>query len=127
MKKCLILLVLCFLCLAFASCGHANAQRRSRSGFWSERSESAMTWQEASDYCDSLEEDGFDNWRLPTKHELFEIMKRNEFGTKFGDSAILWSSSESNVSGDLSVVVNFTKNEEEELPKHTRIGVRCIR
>ncbi|MBO4699593.1 DUF1566 domain-containing protein [bacterium] len=126
MKKFCMLLILVFVTVfALASCGHAK--RRTKSGFWSERPDSAFTWQEAVEYCENLNEDGFDNWRLPTKYELFEIARKHEFGSRFGDKAILWSATESNVSGNLSVVVNFTTNDEGEFPKESRFALRCIR
>jgi|GEM_PF-1074348 len=34
---------------------------------------SVITWQEAMDYCDSLIQNGYDNWRLPSISELLSI------------------------------------------------------
>ena len=37
---------------------------------WSSLSENTMNWENAGSYCDSLEEGGFSDWRLPTVDEL---------------------------------------------------------
>jgi hypothetical protein len=36
-------------------------------------SDSSMSWEEANDYCESLEMGGYDDWRLPTLKELWSI------------------------------------------------------
>ncbi|MBN2090576.1 DUF1566 domain-containing protein [candidate division KSB1 bacterium] len=41
---------------------------------WQKEDGGEMTWEQASQYADSLSHGGFDNWRLPTSHELFSIV-----------------------------------------------------
>ena len=117
-------MIFLLFCFTFVSC---TQQRRTKSGFWSLLTDNGFTWQEAAEYCENLEEDGFSNWRLPTKYELFETFKRNDFGSRFGETDVLWSSTESNVRAELSVAVNFTANQEAEFPKENKLRVRCIR
>ena len=57
---------------------------------WSNRSSSLFTWDEANDYCDSLSEGGFSDWKLPTITQLTDVsMRYNPFEEQEGD---LWSS-----------------------------------
>ncbi|HPS30975.1 MAG TPA: DUF1566 domain-containing protein, partial [bacterium] len=37
---------------------------------WSKKASNTVNWSEAQQYCESLEEDGYSDWRLPTISEL---------------------------------------------------------
>ncbi|MBP5406340.1 DUF1566 domain-containing protein [bacterium] len=56
-----------------------------RNMLWSRRSPTCMTGLAAAAYCDSLSEEGFRDWRLPTISELRTLIK-NCHGTKSGGS-----------------------------------------
>lgn len=51
--------------------------------FWSRRSPADMKWKAASTYCDSLSEEGFSDWHLPTISELRTLIQ-NCPGTETG-------------------------------------------
>ena len=42
---------------------------------WSNKSTNEMNWSDAKNYCKSLEEDGYSDWRLPTISELRTLIK----------------------------------------------------
>ena len=50
---------------------------------WSSLSENTMNWEDAGSYCESLEEGGFSDWRLPTIDELRTLILNCE-GTQTG-------------------------------------------
>ena len=52
----------------------ANAAKKRRLS-WSKRSSDKMTWPEAIDYCQNLNEGGYTDWRLPNIDELRTIIK----------------------------------------------------
>lgn len=58
-----------------------------------------QTWEGARDYCDNFEDNGFDDWRLPTKEELLELYRaypNNQMSETFGWHTWIgqWSSTE---------------------------------
>lgn len=58
-----------------------------------------QTWEGARDYCDNLQENGFDDWRLPTRDELLELYRvhpNNQMSETFGWYTWIgqWSSTE---------------------------------
>ena len=44
---------------------------------WSKLAHEKMTWSDAKIYCEKLEEDGYDNWRLPNIDELRTLIKNS--------------------------------------------------
>jgi len=55
-----------------------------------------MNFEDASGYCDALNEEGFEDWRLPTIEELETLIRGDCTGfrscSKLGDTGLFWSS-----------------------------------
>ena len=122
---------------------------------WSKVSDKELNWHEAAEYCETLDEGGSTNWKVPTLGEL-EKLRADGYkscfgdeiscypGTKgeysvFGDIYSLWSSSfkdvwlESDVDGEgafmgtFFVVVDFLRAYYETVDEdHSASRVRCV-
>ena len=81
-------------------------------------------WEEALDYCETLEWAGFTDWRLPTKYEL-DLMyaKRNKIGGFIND--IYWSSTESGSNSAWNQ--NFSNGNQGESFKYNTYSIRAVR
>lgn len=55
------------------ACNDDVESKQPQNPHWSEKSE-YLTWKEAKKYCDSLTENGYSDWRLPTIDELRTIV-----------------------------------------------------
>lgn len=101
---------------------------------WSAVAPQDMTWDNAIKYCENLTEDGYSDWKLPTRNILETIIgKKYEKGisgkSKFGDTDYFWSST---LTGDNSAVwtLNFSYGRDdiqEYYPKSSKKSVRCVR
>ena len=89
---------------------------------WSAKTPEKMEWADAVDYCNNLNEGGYDDWRLPSRRVLRTLLSNcnprysdnipDEFGacrgeakydgsySKFGEIAFLWSTYKYTSSGD---------------------------
>lgn len=65
------------------SCKNDLCSDSSTNFMWSPRTSNYMTWQEAKDYCENLEESGYSDWHLPTISELRTLIQDCE-GTVTG-------------------------------------------
>ena len=86
-----------------------------------------MIWYEAKDYARELRLGGFDDWRVPTKEELYEIYKiRNISGITISEDAF-WSSSTSRSDKDNAWFVDFDNGGVDDDSKVVDYYVRCVR
>lgn len=46
---------------------------------WSKKNYGPMTWHEAVEFCKTLNEDGFTDWRLPTIQELHTLVNYEKY------------------------------------------------
>lgn len=79
-----------------------------------------LNWNDAKKVCSKLG----DNWRLPTKEELYEIYLKRYIIDGLGDNGIYWSSSEKD---DAAWSYNFKDNYEFWNPKYSRLRVRAVK
>ncbi|MBO4712197.1 DUF1566 domain-containing protein [bacterium] len=69
MKKFFLVSAVFMICVLFTSCDNLQ---------WSEKAPNSMTWYEAKQYCENLDEDGHNDWRLPNIDELRTLIKAPE-------------------------------------------------
>ncbi len=74
---------------------------------WSNKSTNEMNWFKAKKYCESLNEDGYSDWRLPTISELRTLIKncsatKTEGDCEVADDCLSYSSCWSSVCGGCS-------------------------
>lgn len=88
------------------------------------------TWAGAAAYCDGLSQDGYDDWRMPTLHEMTTIV---DYGT--GDNALesvfvnssasyYWTSNEK---GSNAYIVGMFQGDDVYTPQTDTFYVRCVR
>ena len=145
MKK--IIFLTTFALFAFVSCNNLQ---------WSEKAPNAMSWYEAKQYCENLNEGGHNDWRLPNIDELRTLIKvkapetisggkcqisekagklANEdltedcrhLTSKLGDTDWFWSSSVRSDDSDRAWLVDFGDGEVYDNYKDNSKSVRCVR
>lgn len=142
MKKIIFLTVF----VLFALVGCDNLQ-------WSEKAPNSMSWDEAKQYCENLDEGGHKDWRLPNIDELRTLIKApetisggkcqisekagklafedhkdcNNSTSKLGDADWFWSSSTTSDFTDLAWSVYFNGGGVYRRVKADNIYVRCVR
>jgi hypothetical protein len=76
--------------------------------------ERKLSWDDAMLYCQLLDIDNKNDWRLPTKGELYTIYESsNDF-----DRGNYWSRDESDING--AWLVNFDNGTQYKMSKHVK-------
>jgi len=92
-----------------------------------------MEWQEAIEYCESLELGGYDDWRLPNINELKTIIDRSRYNPaiisafEHTSSGNYWSSTTYEDYHDFAWNVYFYSGRVYNGSKGNDIYVRCVR
>ena len=93
-----------------------------------------MTWQEAMDYCKTLELDGHSDWRLPSKTELLSIVDStrrcpaiNVYIFPDTVSSNYWSSTTYAYGADGAWRVHFGYGDDDGYFKSSSYYVRAVR
>lgn len=90
---------------------------------WSSPAPKDLNWNEATSYCEKLNEGGKSDWMLPTLNVLKTIIVKGK--SKFGDTGLFWSSS-SNVE-DGAWGIGFGMGSIFGNGRSSKHGVRCVR
>lgn len=141
MKKFVFVLSVVLVCMMLVSCGSAQKKKGksvsgSENGYeemeqveephWSEKAAEPMTWDEAKNYCETLNEKDFSDWRLPSKNELLSLRHGNQ--SDFGDTETFWTSELVGGEGSEMVrTVEFRFGRKESYSKSQTFFVRCTR
>ena len=99
-----------------------------------ENKEVLLTWQEAKEQCDTLDEGGFDDWWLPSESELATLVnldrpagRRIMTGFTYYKGAPYWTSSTYAWNAPHAWVIDFGTGSSYTLEKTQRCFVRCVR
>lgn len=88
-------------------------------------------WADATGYCEALNLAGYDNWRLPTKGELFDLVDVSYNPTVnpiFQNTAAwYWTSTPDPVDAGVSALVNFNIGKIDRTSTGNALAVRCVR
>jgi len=89
-------------------------------------------WAEATGYCEALSLAGYDNWRLPTKGELFDLVDVSYNPTvnpifQNTTSGSYWTSTPDPVDERVSAIVNFNIGRIDRTSTGNAQAVRCVR
>jgi len=89
------------------------------------------TWNDAGNYCEALDLDGFSDWRLPTYFELLTIVDYGRSNPSIDllvfpntNSSSYWSSE---TDGGGTKVISFDYGESSTLAESSANNVRCVR
>jgi formylglycine-generating enzyme required for sulfatase activity len=91
------------------------------------------TWQQAMDYCDTLNYGGHEDWRLPNPFELESIVDNQRFNPSIditlfpGTSYASWTSPSYVLNADYAWLVTFTTSIVYYYPKTYGYHTRCVR
>lgn len=102
---------------------------------WSSLTWSYMARDEAVEYCETLDEGGINDWRLPSREELIDLFidegpyhdeKQNSYGKNsfFGDVTTLWTSYIG--THNSYSVIDFLEGSGWSVDENSRARVRCV-
>jgi len=93
-----------------------------------------MNWQEAIDYCQSLNLGGYSDWRLPNKNELISIVDYSKYNPAIDNqfqntiSYYYWSATSNGSSSNAAWYVRFYSGHTYSSGyKYDGLYVRCVR
>lgn len=93
-----------------------------------------LTWQEAKEQCDALEQEGYDDWWLPSESELATLVnldrpagRRIMTGFTYYKGAPYWTASTYAWNAPHAWVIDFGTGSSYTLEKTQRCFVRCVR
>jgi len=94
-----------------------------------------LTWYEAKESCEALDQAGFDDWWLPSESEMATIVDNSRpNGRKikkgfvyYKNNATYWSASTYAWNAPHAWIVDFGNGASYTLPKEERHFVRCVR
>jgi len=92
-----------------------------------------MEWQEAIEYCESLELGGYDDWRLPNINEFKTIIDRSRYNPaivlafEYISSSYYWSSTTVENGHENAWFVHFDNGYVSYSNKDNHSYVRCVR
>ncbi len=91
----------------------------------------ARTWNDAGDYCEALDLDGYSDWRLPTYFELLTIVDYGRSNPSIDllvfpntNSSSYWSSE---TDGGGAKAISFDYGESSTFEQSSMKSVRCVR
>lgn len=89
------------------------------------------TWKEGNEYCNELQKEGYDDWRLPTKNELLTIFSNKQALLAvegfIGFQSTLYSSSTEGSVEDYHWRVHSVTSRGDEVSLMQQSVVRCVR
>jgi hypothetical protein len=92
-----------------------------------------LTWHDAKLYCEDLEYDGYNDWRLPTVRELYtlvDVTKRDpaiKKGLKFTQMDYYWSATTSASNSSKKWCVDFKSGYVKTFHESNDYYIRCVR
>lgn len=104
--------------------------RDTRTGkIWSGSSGDLLRWNEAQDYCRTLQESGARDWALPDEQELRQIagVTRAKTHLDFTTNRYFWSNTSIRSDDNLAYTVHLESGERERLLKNRSRSVVCVR
>jgi len=93
-----------------------------------------LTWQEAKEECEMLDQEGYDDWWLPSESELASIVsldrpagRKIKTGFTYFKGGPYWTSSTYAWNAPYAWVIDFGSGNSYSLEKTKRCFVRCVR
>jgi hypothetical protein len=98
---------------------------------WTKDYVTDKTWQQAMDYCETLDYGGFTDWRLPNIEELKTLIDDSVYSPASSFPAMppiyFWSSSSDACVTQMAWHIHFNNGELTSSAKQNQVYVRCVR